>query len=205
MLEQRIKDGLLSDAPIFCGDIREWIANGYAAAYTGLVDCIAGGFPCQPFSNAGKQSSIDDRRNMWPATIECIRIIRPNYALLENVPGLIATGYLDTVIGDLTESGYDARWRLLSAAELGAPHKRDRLWIAAYTDRDQRSIHQRDGETPVFVRQDTLGGAWWLSEPSVSRVDDGATNRVGIDSAIGNAQVPIVAATAWKLLTEGLL
>ncbi len=130
VIRQRIIDGIIPNAPIF-GDIRTFISEGYAASYTGLVDVITGGFPCQPFSNAGKQLGADDPRNMWPATINCIRIIRPRYAYLENVPGLVTSGYFGTILGDLAACGYDVKWRILSAAEMGAPHQRDRLWIVA--------------------------------------------------------------------------
>lgn len=130
VIRQRIIDGFLPNAPIF-GDIRAFISDGYAAGYQGLVDVISGGFPCQPFSAAGKRLGADDPRNMWPATIECVRIIRPRYVFLENVAGLVTSGYLGTILGDLAESGFDCRWKILSAAELGAPHKRDRLWIVA--------------------------------------------------------------------------
>lgn len=131
VLAQRIRDGYLPIAPIY-GDVRAFIDQGYANIYTGLVDVITGGFPCQPFSIAGKRKAGDDARNMWPATIECIRIIRPKYCFLENVRGLLSSGYFPTILKDLAESGYDARWRVLSASEVGAPHKRDRLWILAY-------------------------------------------------------------------------
>jgi len=132
VIKARIKDGLLDSAPIF-GDIRAFNAEGYAGAYQGMVDLITGGFPCQPFSVAGKQLGADDPRNMWPATLEAIRIIRPRYAFLENVPGLLVSGYFHRIIGDLAESGLDARWKVISAAEVGAPHKRDRVWILAHS------------------------------------------------------------------------
>jgi DNA (cytosine-5)-methyltransferase 1 len=132
VIAQRIKDGILDEAPIF-SDIRAFLSEGYAESYKGMVDVITAGFPCQPFSTAGKQLGADDPRNMWPATISCIRTIRPKYCFLENVPALATSGYFGTVLGDLAEAGYSARWRILSAAELGAPHKRDRLWIVGYT------------------------------------------------------------------------
>ena len=128
IIAQRIKDGFLPRAPIF-GDVRTFANEGYAASYTGLVDVITAGFPCQPFSTAGKRAGVDDSRNMWPATIDIIRVVRPRFAFLENVPGLLSSGYFGTILGDLAESGYDARWRILSAAEMGAPHRRDRLWL----------------------------------------------------------------------------
>ena len=82
VLEQRQKDGILDDFPIWHMDIREFNRR-LAPAYTGLVDVITAGFPCQPFSHAGKRAGVDDPRNMWPATIECVRVVRPRYALLE--------------------------------------------------------------------------------------------------------------------------
>ena len=133
VIRARIDDGILPNAPIF-GDIRTFISEGYAASYQGMVDVITAGFPCQPFSVAGKQRGADDERNMWPATIDAIRIIRPRYCLLENVAALIANPYFGTILGDLAKGGYCVRWRRLSAAEVGAPHQRDRLWICAYAE-----------------------------------------------------------------------
>ena len=130
---QRIKDGIFDDAPIF-GDIRTFISEGYAAEYQGLVDIITAGFPCQPFSVAGKQKGGNDARNMWPETIQCLRIIRPRFALLENVPGLLAHRYIQRIFGDLAESGYNARWCVLGADDVGAQHRRKRLWILADTE-----------------------------------------------------------------------
>ena len=68
---------------------------------------------------------------MWPFTRDTIRIVKPKWAFLENVPGLISSGYFGTVISDLAEIGYNARWTVLGAKDVGAPHKRDRLWIVA--------------------------------------------------------------------------
>lgn len=133
IIAQRIRDGIFDYAPIF-GDIRTF-ATQHASSYRGLVDVITAGFPCQPFSTAGKRRGVDDERNMWPATLEVIRTIRPQYALLENVPGLLGKHrYFETILKDLSEAGYDARWVCLSAAEIGAPHKRERLWILAHSN-----------------------------------------------------------------------
>lgn len=131
VIEQRIADGVFDRAPIF-NDIREFIESGAADQYKGIADVVSAGFPCQPFSVAGKREGTDDERNMWPQTIECIRRVRPRFALLENVPGLLTSGYFGTILGDLAEIGYSARWICLSAAEIGAPHRRNRLWILAY-------------------------------------------------------------------------
>ena len=134
ILAQRINDGILDAAPIF-GDIRKFIDEGYAESYSGLVDIVTAGFPCQPFSVAGKGKGKDDSRNMWPATIGVLRIVRPRFALLENVPGLLAHGYMGRIFGDLAEAGYDARWCVLGADDCGAPHRRKRLWILAHTSK----------------------------------------------------------------------
>ena len=130
VIAQRIKDGLLSSAPIF-GDIRTFISEGCAGLYRGVTDVISAGFPCQPFSVAGKRRGEEDERNMWPFTRDTIRIVKPKWAFLENVPGLISSGYFGEVISDLAEIGYHARWTVLGAKDVGAPHKRDRLWIVA--------------------------------------------------------------------------
>ena len=132
VLAQRIKDGVLDNAPIF-GDIRSFINEGYADAYQGMVTVVSAGFPCQPFSVAGRQKAEDDPRNMWPATLDVIRRVEPRYCLLENVPGLLSRKhrYFETILKDLAESGYHAKWKVISAAEVGAPHKRDRLFIVA--------------------------------------------------------------------------
>lgn len=141
VIAARITDGILPDAPIF-GDVRSFIRDGYATSYQGMVDVITAGFPCQPFSLAGKRKGGSDKRNLWPATIQCIRLVRPRYALLENVPGLLVHRYFGTILRTLAESGYSASWRVLSAAECGAPHLRKRLWIVAYDASDRRSWHR---------------------------------------------------------------
>ena len=97
------------------------------------VDVIAGGYPCQPFSLAGKRAGENDPRHLWPYFRNAISVLRPRYALLENVRGHLTMGGV-SVIGDLTALGYDCEWRIISAASVGANHRRDRLIIVAYTD-----------------------------------------------------------------------
>jgi len=130
VLAARIRDGHLDEAPIY-GDVRAFVSDGYARRYRGLVDIVAAGFPCQPFSVAGKQAAADDERNMWPATLDVLRAVRPRLVHLENVPGLLAGshGYWGTILGQLAELGYDARWEVLSAADVGARHLRRRVWL----------------------------------------------------------------------------
>ena len=130
VLAERASEGLLDEAPIY-SDIRTFPTEVFA----GKVDGIIGGFPCQPFSVAGLQRSADDPRNMWPDTIRLIREIRPSFAFLENVPNLVVhkSRYFGTILGDLAQAGYDAEWGCFKASDVGAPHRRERLFILAYS------------------------------------------------------------------------
>lgn len=129
VIKARIRDGYLDDAPIW-DDV--FTFDGYP--WAGLVDVITAGFPCQPFSQAGKGLSENDPRNGWPPLKRIIGEVRPKLAYLENVPGLISKPYIRRIFGELASLGYDAEWGTLSAAAVGAPHVRERLWILAYTD-----------------------------------------------------------------------
>jgi DNA (cytosine-5)-methyltransferase 1 len=95
------------------------------------VDVIAGGYPCQPFSIAGNRQGDKDERHLWPYFLRAISELRPRFALLENVRGHLSMGF-DRVLGDLAEIGYDAEWQIVSAASVGAPHRRDRIICVAY-------------------------------------------------------------------------
>jgi len=95
------------------------------------VDLIAGGFPCQPVSFAGRQKGIEDDRWLWPEFYRVVLELRPRYVLVENVPGLYHQGFGE-VITDLAKSGYDAEWNRIFAASVGAPHLRERVFIIAY-------------------------------------------------------------------------
>jgi len=94
-------------------------------------DIICGGYPCQPFSTAGKRNGTDDPRHLWPWVREAISQLRPKYAILENVRGHVSLG-LNVVLGEMASIGYDAEWQIVSAASVGAPHRRDRVIIIAY-------------------------------------------------------------------------
>ena len=114
-------------------------------------DVLGGGFPCQPWSVAGKQKGSTDDRNLWPAVLERVRELRPRAVFLENVPGLLARraeGYFGRILGDFSQAGYDTSWEVVSAADAGAPHLRKRLWITAYAccsrqQQGQRDVHAR--------------------------------------------------------------
>lgn len=124
------------------------------------VDVLAGGFPCQPGSNAGKRLGTDDERWLWPEFARAIRALAPRYVLVENVAALLGRGF-EHVITDLAALGYDAEWDCIPAAAVGAPHLRDRLWIVAYA--------QRCGTQPVGVTGDVLGAARGAESASPQR------------------------------------
>jgi DNA (cytosine-5)-methyltransferase 1 len=97
------------------------------------VDILTGGYPCQPFSHAGQRKGKNDERHLWPYVLDAIRAIRPRYAILENVSGHLSLGF-DSVLTDLAKIGWAAEWGTFRASDIGAPHRRDRLFIIAYAD-----------------------------------------------------------------------
>ena len=151
VLMQRQDDGILEPFPIW-DDITTFDGKPWA----GCVDIVTGGFPCQDISAAGKGSGIDGTRSgLWREMARVIGEVRPRYVLVENSPVLTVRG-LGTVLGDLAALGYDAEWGVLGAADLGAPHKRDRIWIVApaHGSRPER----RPGERPgVFSAEGSEG------------------------------------------------
>jgi len=95
------------------------------------IDILTAGYPCQPFSYAGQRKGTEDERHIWPYIIKAISTLQPKYIVLENVRGHLSLGF-STVLGDLTKIGYDARWQIVRASEVGAAHQRARLFIIAY-------------------------------------------------------------------------
>ena len=273
----RQNEGLLPHFPIW-DDVQTFDGK----QWRGVVDVISGGFPCQDISCAGKGAGIEGQKSgMWKEFARIISEVRPQYVFVENSPMLTARG-LGTVLGDLASMGFDAEWGVLSAAYVGANHKRERIWIVAeqrdflsYAEHDRlgrgeqqsQSIEKEDGYVAYsnnitsqirgndFAHEATSGerndyiarsgsngcgqfdtekneglaysnsahgerneftkrgierhaliseSSWWSTEPNVGRVADGVAARVDRLKAIGNGQVPLCAATAFKLLKERL-
>ena len=94
------------------------------------VDVLVAGYPCQPFSNAGLRKGVDDERHLWPWIYSAIRVVRPRHIFLENVSAHLHLGF-DSVLRDLASLGFDAEWTTLRASDIGACHKRNRLFIVA--------------------------------------------------------------------------
>jgi len=282
VLLQRQADGLLPRFPIW-----DDICTFDGHPWRGKVDVISGGFPCQDISAAGKGDGLDgERSGLWTHMARVVSEVRPPFVFVENSPMLTTRGGT-RVIADLTQMGYDTKWTVMGAADIGAPHQRDRMWIVgkmgntynngqiaakvrtsltqgsnsnkirqeqasksqrpskqhgqmAYTssfggkagladtqggqerdtDKSQHSsanlanpTHSRDvwreWELGFTQQKYNSGGSptdgsgeWWSVEPSVGRVANGVAHRVDRLKAIGNGQVPLCAATAWRLLTK---
>ena len=124
----QMEAGTVDACPIWLGDLEAFDGR----PWRGAVDCVSAGFPCQPWSAAGSGGGTTDKRWIWPAIGDIIRDVGPRFVFLENVPPLVSRGGLALVLGKLAELGFDAVWMLLSAADVGASHKRERLFILAY-------------------------------------------------------------------------
>ena len=203
-LMQRQNEGHLPPFPIW-DDVRTFDGR----PWRGVVDVISGGFPCQDISAAGKGAGIDgERSGLWREFARIIGEVRPRFAFVENSPNLTSRG-LGRVLGDLAEMGFDAEWCMLGACDVGAPHERQRIWIVANSAVSGREALSSD---KVGTEQ---GCKWWSgssaystwgeNRSSIARVDDGVADRVDRLKAIGNGQVPAVAALAWKVLTERMM
>ena len=271
VLVARQNDGLLPPFPIW-DDVQTFDGR----PWRGIVDVISGGFPCQDISAAGKGAGIDgERSGMWGEMARIIHEVRPRFVFVENSPMLTSRG-LGRVLGDLAAMGFDARWGVLGAADIGANHQRDRIWIVAKWNgqlshtqhdrigrweqqqesiekasnvadpalrrdrRDTREFPQEDeqqtskrqeewvwksgdaseGNIPNSNISQQQGGSissgihaentfagdsrWWQAEPNLGRVADGVAAGVDRLKAIGNGQVPLCAATAWKILSKDI-
>ena len=266
VLVARQNDGLLPAFPIW-DDVQTFDGK----PWRGIVDVVSGGFPCQDISSAGKGAGIDgERSGMWREMARIIHEVRPRFAFVENSPMLTSRG-LGTVLGDLASMGFDARWGVLGAADVGANHQRDRIWIVArnmaYTKElfcdggnnnarislerkaesefgnnswaenvaysscvrhkfseykiqtrgdftksgsknlsDSNVPHEQGGSFPIGIPPEyafASDSCWWETEPNVGRVADGLASRVDRLKAIGNGQVPLCAAEAWRILSGG--
>lgn len=189
---------------------------------------ISGGFPCQDISTAGKGAGITGARSgLWFEYARLIGEIRPRYAIMENVGALTRRG-LDRVLGSLAEIGYDAEWSDIRASDVGAPHRRERIWIVAYPSRDGRreigtwehtassekvadpnnqglqrryERGERFRELPPWSSGEAYTGGW-ESEPRIRRVAHGVQQRVDRLKGLGNAIVPQIAEMIFRQLAR---
>jgi len=208
VLLQRQIDGILPRFPIW-DDVRTFDGK----PWRGLVDIVAGGFPCQDISGAGKGAGINgERSGLWKEMGRIVREIRPRFVFVENSPMLTGRG-IGTVLGDLAEMGYDARWAVLSSADAGHGNLRERIWILAdnLRFRDQGYFEGvRFGEarqrgascaSAVLSSDPKQPGDCW-PKPLLCGVDARMAGSVDRIKAIGNGQNADVAALAWRILTQ---
>lgn len=179
------------------GDVRELTAERLAAtAASGdiAIDVIAGGFPCQDISAAGKRAGISGLNSgLWSEYARLVGEVRPRYVIVENSAELLAGG-LGDVLRDLATLGFNARWDCIPASILGAPHGRDRVWIVAYASQ-KPGLHEPDVGDGLWRWLSDDRNAWptcpWSSPAAaVCRVDDVVPDRVDRTGALGNSVVP---------------
>ena len=152
-------------------DIREVGKHNLAA-----VELICGGFPCQPFSVAGKQQSDKDDRYLWPEMFRIVEELRPAWFIGENVTGIIKLA-LDDVLSDLEGAGYATRTFIIPAAGIGAPHRRDRVWIVANaesvrTRRGQQEVRRSHGRQGRTLSRESLESSKDVSDSEFTRTRD---------------------------------
>lgn len=192
------------DVPIY-NDVR-------SLDYDGSVDVITGGYPCQPFSVAGKRRAEKDQRHLWPEMFRQIKKHKPRWVIAENVKGHINKG-LDRVLSDLESVGYAAETHCISAKSIGANHNRERIWIVAnaagngfyegqiaggngqaddHIEKGQKKNinNERRGSLRSILQKSGYSPWRWGVKPGDIRVDDGLSNRVDRLRSLGNAVVP---------------
>lgn len=225
VLVARQNDGTLPVFPVW-DDVQTFDGR----PWRGAVDIISGGFPCQDISAAGRGAGLAGQKSgLWFEMLRIVGEVEPAFVFVENSPHLRTKG-LGTVLEGLASLGFNAEWDCVSAAEVGAPHRRDRIWIlAAHIDRARvwleswRSRRENWEAEKVFTRfasdptrdrrnqrwngdggepQSFGPGAWWAAEPDVGRVVYGLANRVDRIRALGNGWIPQVASVAWRRLMD---
>lgn len=207
VLLARQRDGILPWFPIW-DDVRTFDGT----PWRGIADIVAGGFPCQDISTAGKGDGLDgERSGLWKEMVRIIGDVRPRYVFVENSPALTSRG-LGRVLGELATLGYDAEWCVLGADSAGAPHRRERLWLLA-ANADAGIVRtsgplQNQGRTANLHlcrprRTGQMEPPWSiLAEPC--SVAYGMAGLVDELRPYGNGQVPVVAASAWRILEAQL-
>jgi len=210
VLLQRQADGFLPRFPIW-DDVKTFDGK----PWRGKIDVISGGFPCQDISIAGGGGLDGARSGLWSEMARIICEVQPRYAFIENSPMLAIRG-LDRVLCDLASLGFDARWGVLGADDIGANHERKRIWIVAKISNSKRIGWYKGNNAqlgsnktirtyrPISIKSSLEGydGNNWSTEPNVCRMVNGLADTVDRLKAIGNGQVPLCAATAWRILSD---
>jgi len=184
--------------------------NGHE--YRNKIDLISGGFPCQPFSCIGGRKGASDERALWPQVCRILRETKPQWFLGENVPGLLTIDggqYFGQILNDLAEIGYSAGWIVYGAKDVGAVHRRNRVFIVAHSESitGPQTDSSTDAERSQRDARENIGSRHWQRirsgdwkrwgisptigiEPRVRGSNDGVPNRVDRLKSLGNAVVP---------------
>lgn len=174
VLASRMEEGRLDDAPIW-SDLRTFDGR----AWRGVVDLVVAGYPCQPFSKAGGRRGAEDPRHLWPHVLRVLEETGAPWIFVENVRGHLSLGF-EQVWGELRDRGFQVEAGLYSAAEVGAPHRRERLFALAHANGDdprrlgeavacalpRGAAHAANGGAPALAcREDVGGRALWPPGP----------------------------------------
>lgn len=197
------------------------------------VDVLSGGFPCQDISYAGAGAGLEgERSGLWREMLRAVRLVRPKYAVVENVAALLDRG-MGTVLGGLAESGYDSQWDCVPAGAIGAPHVRDRIWLIAHPEQPRLAADLLESRGTFGEGIERAGKFWnggwvheppgqhgrWLDaapearvaaaawehapcEPLLLGVPDGVSQRVDRIAGLGNSIVPQIAEWIGRRLIE---
>jgi len=188
---------------------------------TGGAEVISAGFPCQDVSNANASwgncaGLAGSRSGLYGEAIRAIRVVRPQFAVLENVAALLGRG-METILGDLAEIGYDAEWDCIRAMDAGLPHERDRVWIVAYpcgsrrsrlvTGADTGTLGQGGVRGPADMRAFAdapfkRGNCW--PQPLLRRMDDGLSGRMDRLHLLGNSIIPAIAEMIGRCIVRAI-
>jgi DNA (cytosine-5)-methyltransferase 1 len=154
ILVERMEEQALDNAPIW-----DDLTTFESSDWSGCVDILSAGFPCQPFSYAGKHEGVDDDRWLWPHIRRISENTGPCQIFIENTPGLVKKGLYE-ILFDLAEMGYDAEWGLFNASDAGAPHKRQRLFLLAHKRGIDRFAWTEQARICTDLREKAMGDAY---------------------------------------------
>jgi len=199
VLLQRQRDGILPWFPIW-DDVRTF--DGIP--WRGVADIVCGGFPCQDISCAGKGEGLDGKRSgLWSEMRRIIGEILPPHVFVENSPMLLVRG-IEQILGDLATLGYCCAWGTFSGRHVGAPIERERLFIAGtHEEYGETRMGYIESEVEVLREIGKQCPSFWLQAPPVSfGVEYGLDSYMDQVAAIGNGQIPAVAAKAWHVLCQ---
>jgi DNA (cytosine-5)-methyltransferase 1 len=204
VLLARQNNGMLPTFPIW-----DDVTTFDGKPWRGIVDIVSGGFPCQDISSSGQGAGITgEQSGLWKHMFRIIGDIQPKFAFIENSP-LLRTRGLGTILKDLASIGYDAEWCVVGAWEIGAPHKRNRMWILAYPKQvglhpaENISLLESKGESKLCAIQSrNYRDSWGKDKSGVVRMAYGDPDRVDRLARAGNAQVPGVVRLAFEILMQ---